>query len=310
MKNPIKNRSNVIRNYQLNSTIIPLFIIFVLVSFNALSSDGDDLVSLNEEAVAMLDNEDYEAGLELVEVILEKDPDNNAALVNKGFALNQLERFEETIEVMEKSIKIQPNDAFEYIILGDAHLWLEEYVEAMISYKQAIQYEITHETADAYYGLGLTTFMQEFYEPSIENFNKYLDYYPNDPAALWYVAIAHERNGDIQSAIMTLDDLIQSDQTDIEAMAYKGELLLEKQAYQSAIEAFEDIIDLYPETPHGYYGKAQVLSVQNKTAEALTNLRYSFFYGPEYSKYAFSDPLFESIEASKGFRELVAEYTE
>ncbi|HHY73114.1 MAG TPA: tetratricopeptide repeat protein [Bacillus bacterium] len=275
-----------------------------------LEKTPDNIELQNEKAFLLISNGELKKGLNLIDLILKKDPVNDTALNNKGWALNELGRYEEAVQVLKKSLSIEPNDAYEYNNLGNAFLNLEEYESAIDAYESVIEFGVTKDFEDVYYGLGVAYYYIEYYEESVNNLQKYLTFVPKDINTYWYMVYAYDESKKTQNAIDTVDKIIKIDPSDIEAYTYKGDILLYSYNEVEALKVYEEIIEMFPEDPHGYYGKAQVLSLQNKSTEAISYLRASFSFDPYYSEYAFTDPVFDPIRESEAFEELISEFSE
>jgi len=72
---------------------------------------------------------------------------------DKGMTLFKQGLYQEAIEAFEQSIRINPDYALAYCVLGTAYGNLNRYLEEVEAYKQAINIDPNY--AEAYYNLGV-----------------------------------------------------------------------------------------------------------------------------------------------------------
>ncbi|MFW9948255.1 MAG: tetratricopeptide repeat protein, partial [Candidatus Odinarchaeota archaeon] len=108
----------------------------------------DDIISQEPKLKARLNkiksfiyfkNQNYEAGLEVIDEVIKEHPDDKKLLNNKVLLLVKLERVEEAIETAEILIKVDPEDGNSYDTYGEALKELGKYTEAIEKFEKAIE---------------------------------------------------------------------------------------------------------------------------------------------------------------------------
>ena len=83
-------------------------------------------------AAALISNGKYEESISYYDHILEIDPDDQKALLNKGSVLIELNRIEEAIKCYDKILEINPNNVKALASKGIAFAHLQEYEDALV----------------------------------------------------------------------------------------------------------------------------------------------------------------------------------
>ncbi|MFX1494038.1 MAG: tetratricopeptide repeat protein [Promethearchaeota archaeon] len=108
----------------------------------------DDIISQEPKLKARLNkiksfiyfkNQNYEAGLEVIDEVIKEHPDDKKLLNNKVLLLVKLDRVEEAIETAEILIKVDPEDGNSYDTYGEALKELGKYTEAIEKFEKAIE---------------------------------------------------------------------------------------------------------------------------------------------------------------------------
>lgn len=89
-------------------------------------------------AVAALNREQFAEANQLFKSVLDADPNNVEAYVNRGYVLNRLGETDAAIASYQKSVEVRPNDAKLYAILGAVLQSAGRAAEAEASYRRAV----------------------------------------------------------------------------------------------------------------------------------------------------------------------------
>ncbi|MGB3459606.1 MAG: tetratricopeptide repeat protein [Halobacteriota archaeon] len=210
------------------------------------------------------ESKNYEKAIEQYGKVLEKEPENDNALFNRGRAYNEKGDYDKALEDYNLYLeKIDPNGAAAYNNRGNAYSGLKQYERAIEDYSKAIELNLKY--ADAYYNRGLAYRKLKQYERAIEDYNKAIDLNPKH-------ALAYNNRG----------------------LAY-GEL----KQYERAIEDYNKAIDLNPKYAYAYnnrgltyrklkqYVKEQedykkALELDSKDILALLNFSESYILTKNY----------------------------
>ena len=85
----------------------------------------------------------------------------------------------------------------------------------------------------------------EDYQQSLEVFQIAYEHYPNDIYVLNELAYSNYSLGNYYTALENYNQVLEIDSEDIQALFWKGEILLDLYEYDEAIESLDTILDLY-----------------------------------------------------------------
>jgi len=90
---------------------------------------------------SLISNGKYEESIKYYDKILEVNPNDANALLNKGSVLIELNKFDEAIKYYDKILEVNPNDANALTSKGIALSHLQKYSEAIIAIDKALLIE-------------------------------------------------------------------------------------------------------------------------------------------------------------------------
>ena len=99
---------------------------------------GDNAKDWHAIAAALISNGRYEEAILYYDHILEINPNDEKALLNKGSVLIELDRIEEAIKHYERIIEINPNNVKALASKGIALAHLQEYNDALVMIDKAL----------------------------------------------------------------------------------------------------------------------------------------------------------------------------
>lgn len=170
--------------------------------------DTDSYDKQNREALSLISEERYDEAIAVLEDILEKDIQNNAALNSMALALFNLERYDEAKTYIDGAMAVLPNSTNEYVNLGNIQFQISDDVQlAMDAYDQAIALDGT--IAEAYYGKALVCDYLGDYENAISLYSQYILKVPDDPDAherLIYALLELDRIDEALTQITWFED--------------------------------------------------------------------------------------------------------
>lgn len=116
-------------------------------------SEIDEIDNLLTSGDDMLDKEKFWDAIYYYDKVLTLDPSNLSALINKGFALDNLGKYEDAITFYDKALLVDPNDVDALNNKGVALENLGKYKDALFYYERALEvdpdYSIARENKDA-----------------------------------------------------------------------------------------------------------------------------------------------------------------
>jgi tetratricopeptide (TPR) repeat protein len=188
-------------------------------------------------------NGSYEEAIAAYDKVLEIDPDNYTALINKGHDLKfwAFDSYNRALEITNEILEANPDDALAWQGKGAALSGLDRQGED-----------------------------DEAYAMAIEVLNKTLEKDPSDGEAWFLKGENYANMHDAESALIAYDKVIELDYTPRIEAAWltKAVLLAELQRYDEALQASEMIIELKPNSASAWSTKGYVLDEMGRHAEA------------------------------------------
>jgi len=163
------------------------FILLILISLTLLiifptaySQTDEDL--LMEKGINAVNDSRYKEAITYFDKILESDPENVQALINKGTTLGFLKKHSDAIYYFDKVLEIEPNKISALYSKGTALSYLEEYNEALYYFDKVL--EIEPNNISALFNMGTTLSYLKEYDDALYYFDKILESDPENLQAL------------------------------------------------------------------------------------------------------------------------------
>lgn len=219
-----------------------------LIALAALCSSGtlaqentaEDWLNI---AYGLSANGSYEEAIAAYDKVLEIDPDDYTALINKGHALEYLalDSYNRALEITSEILEENPDDALAWQGKGAALSGLNRQGED-----------------------------DEAYAKAIEVLNKTLEKDPSDGEAWFLKGENYANMHDAEAALIAYDQVIELDYTPRieDAWLMKAILLAVLQRYDEALQASEMAIELNPNSASAWLNKGYVLDEMGRQAEA------------------------------------------
>ena len=115
-------------------TLIHFLIIPLSISILAVSAESSETEELFSKAMEQINEGRFDDALIYLDSILELDPNQLAALSNKGGVLIELEKYEEAIEYLDRALEINPNHVQTLNNKGIALFRLGSYEDSLYIY--------------------------------------------------------------------------------------------------------------------------------------------------------------------------------
>ena len=110
---------------------------------------------LLEQAYDLCEDENYVNALEYYNLVLDIEPDNLKALIDKGVTLQNLGRFNTALRMYEKALSIEAENLDALINKGSVLHILKRYSEAIFCYDTVLNCDKRNTIALAYKGLSI-----------------------------------------------------------------------------------------------------------------------------------------------------------
>ena len=135
------------KTIQLNPFILLILISLALLIIHPPAHSQTDEESLMEKAMNAVINSQYEKAIKYFDKILESDPDNVKALINKGSALGSLKKPLDAIDNYDKVLEIEPNNIPALNNKGTALANLQQYDEALSYFDKVLHIDPKNQVA-------------------------------------------------------------------------------------------------------------------------------------------------------------------
>ncbi len=243
----------------------------------------------------------YPESLASFETILTGDPDNAPALNGKGLALVGLGHNEEAIETFSAAIRCAPNSSL-YLYnraltlraqqrLQDA---LDDLDKALIIDAEFL--EASLQKAEILHELGRwDESWQALAAAGISD--------PARPEIACCRGLLLESQGDLNGALMALEQCLTSFPDDRRALGHKGLVLMELGRYDEAILCFNAVL-AQGENPEIAYRRACIYAQQGQVRKAVQSLGQAAAHDPTKLLDAQTDRAFDAVRESPSFRRL------
>lgn len=269
-------------------------------------------------------------------------PDFSAAHNNLGFYYQQMGRFEDAIAEYKETLRIDPylmltynslinlyiqkigdlNSALEWckrqLSYDDKHIWAynnlgwvylgkNNLAQAQSAFEKAV--EINPNFVLGLFSLGHAYRMQGRYQEAIKPLQKILEINPFEPYAAYQLGNLYHLMGDDESARPYFEKFHKQAQKWVQENPNHGYSLItlglaltrlgqKNQGWAMGQKGME--LD-----PNGYFGNAQLLSVQGKIQEAIDQLELLFESGYRYYVWIKVHPDFQPLYDEPRFQELI-----
>ena len=147
-----------------------------------------------DHAHELCEDEDYVNALEYFDIVLEMEPNNLNAVIDKGVTFQNLEYFTKALQMYDKALLIEPENSDALINKGSILHILKKYTEAVFCYDNVIRHDKKNAMALAYKGLSIG---------EMGNVSLAITYFKK--------ALSIEQNYDLaQSSLLTAKNLLKS----------------------------------------------------------------------------------------------------
>jgi len=165
------------KNYELYNSKIRILLYFnqyndvltVLTKMRALFPENEIDIMI-KKAYTLKKDKNLEAGLEIIEELLEKYPEDNSLHNYKAYWLSYLGKKQESLKILRELVKSEPEKGIYHDTYGELLITFKEYEKAIKEFKKAIEIEpndwFIHQT---YIKIGICYNALENFELAVQN---------------------------------------------------------------------------------------------------------------------------------------------
>lgn len=197
---------------------------------------------------------------------------NSAALqANLGMAYYENNQIDKAEEKFTRALELDPN--LIEAIIGKATILIhkkepEKALKILFDYGQNYPNEpiIKYNQAIAFYEMGM-------YADSVKLLEEYIEKNPEDAYAYNALAVAQQKNNQLESALANITKAISIYPVDGYFYYNKGNILKDKNKYAEADKEYSRAISFLPEMPEAYVNRGDIRFLLRKTKEGCEDLQ-------------------------------------
>jgi serine/threonine protein kinase len=225
-----------------------------------LQHDPNNIYARLNRGDALINLKQYTGAIEAFDHVLTLDPRNIHALNLKGMAYGRSKRYKEAIAAYDQAIGINPAFKDAHNNKGVALHALGKYSAAIAAYDQAIAIDPRYSLAYLNKGIALDATWRTHdairaYDLAIQHNPWNIDAYKNKAKTILLFGKLEDR----VAAIAVYEQMIQLNLADSEAFIDMGNVYVVLKQAQNALRAFDQAIRVSPNNSVAYYNKGIVL---------------------------------------------------
>lgn len=218
-----------------------LIIVLIAQAMGMLAQEETESVALQKarEAVALMDEGNYEQSIQILEECRKLDPKNYLYPYEIGLANVYMKNYEEAINVLKKTLKLPGSNSQVYQLLGNTYSLSGQRDKAIKTYKKGLSK--FQDAGNLYLEIGNIHLHEEDYERAIENYEQGIAIDPMYPSnyfrlAKLYLNSSNKVPGLIYGEIFMNIERTSSRTQEMSELLYR--------AYESSITISGDSTDL------------------------------------------------------------------
>lgn len=210
---------------------------------------------------------DLEQAINILQELLNNEPENIDALNYLSFIYTQQNNFTAAIDCLQRAVTYQPNDGRAYNHLGNIYRRLGEFDKAAINYISSLK--INPNYTEAHNNYGLLLYQQQHYELAEQQFILALEGQKDHVAAMYNLALTLYAEQKIALASASLLALIEAFPQYYRAYLLLGKIFLQEKLLTKAMEYFTQLLRLDENNVDHLIGVVNCLLAENYYREAL-----------------------------------------
>jgi tetratricopeptide (TPR) repeat protein len=188
--------------------------------------------------------------------------------------------YTEMLEAYEQAVQLNPQDAYTYILKGEALYELKRYEEALAAYEKATQ--LDPDNLSIYINKGQVLSDLDRYEEALDVYDYYLEHTPNDPYVQGCKSLVLADLDRYEEALEASEQSLQLDPDDAIMQGQKAMMLYLLDRSEEALAAYEQAIQLDSMLDWHHQSKGDVLFELSRYEEALAAYEKAIQLDPNY----------------------------
>ncbi|GAB4241517.1 MAG: hypothetical protein Kow00121_67610 [Elainellaceae cyanobacterium] len=235
-----------------------------------------------EKYRALTSQQRIEKFLEIQELLEERHqtPERKAELYfEQGLLFYAAQDFLSAIESYNQAIQFNPNNHIAQYSRGLSLADLERYEEAIESFDQVLQFK--PDLRQAWHNRGNTLADLGRYEEAIASYDKAIQLKLDDEPTWYNRGVALVDLGRYEEAIKSFDHLLAIKLDDYEAWHSRGLTLVDLGRYEEALESFDKAIEFKPDYHQAWYNRGVALGNLGRHEEEIVSFDKAIEFKPD-----------------------------
>jgi tetratricopeptide (TPR) repeat protein len=241
---------------------------------------SNEFEALHLLALSRLQQQDYEAGVNLLTAALRLAPGSVEAWANLGLALVAIDRHDEAVASFDRALAIRPDFAEVLCSRGVALGKLGRYEQALAGFDHALA--IRPDYPEALYNRGVMLGHLERHEHAVDSYDRALAIDPTHAKALNNRGNALGHLGRNEEAIASFDRALAIRPDFTEALINRGLTLAELGRHDDAIADFDRALAIEPGRAETLFNRGNALVSLNRPEEAIASFDQAIAIRPRW----------------------------
>ena len=231
----------------------------------------------NQEAFRL-----YQEALQAYDTLLQENPGNMTALIDKGNVLTKLQQPQKALIAYELAIANNPDSHLAWLNKGNVLFALQQYQRALESFDRALK--ISPESYITWHNRGsLLRDGLKDYPKAIESYDKAIDLNPIFYHAWRDRGLALSQSGEQYLALESFKTALEIKPNDYKSWIGRGIALSTLNQMSQAIAAFDKAESIQPKDPFVLINKAAALEKNGSTQEACNTYKKLTTINPSFT---------------------------
>ena len=234
------------------------------------------------EGKNLIQEDKYDEAIELLNEVIEEDPDYAQAYSSRGIAKHGLEEYTGAVADYDTAIKSGLEEPYIYYNRGIAKDKLEEHEAAIADYDTAIKQG--HDNAETYFNRGNAKRALGDYEAAIADYDTAIELDPDS-------AYRYSTRGRVkavldkyEAAIADYDTAIELDPDHAQAYLNRGLAKHELDEYEAAVTDYDTAIELDPDHAQAYLNRGLAKHELDEYEAAVTDYDTAIELNPNHAQ--------------------------
>lgn len=224
----------------------------------------------------------FEEALALLEREIRDNPEDLAAIVDRGQVLSKLQRHQEALASYEQALQLNPDFYRASMGKGNTLFFLRRFEEALDAYKNATESRQNYHIAWHNQGSFLADGLQR-YEEAVASYQKAIDIDPSFAPAWRDRGFALMRLEKNQEAIIAFDEAIAINADDFPSWGSRGIALTKLKRYDEAVASLRKAIAINAKDPIAWSNLGWALGEMEKYKEGISAYDKAIEIKPDFA---------------------------